>query len=78
VAVDGEDCALRVVPWLAARTAVLAIRPATYRLIIVSHESRMNDVEQPSPSEDVIVLSVNASDHHKNGKDDHCFCNVEP
>lgn len=37
VAVDGGDCALRVV-WLAAKKAKIAIRPATYRFIIVPHD----------------------------------------
>jgi hypothetical protein len=27
---------------------------------------------------DKIGLSVNAADHHSNGKDNNCFCNVKP
>jgi len=39
--VDGADCALKVVAWLAARRATHAMRLATYRFIIVSLEPRM-------------------------------------
>lgn len=58
VVVEGCDCALMVVTSLAARKAKLAIKPATYRFIILSHEPRMSDAEQSAPSSNAELTRI--------------------